>query len=348
MELLLIMVVIIWIGLFVFAKQAPKFFRKALGLKEDGGKFFSGIGEAMAIGAAGLGVAGSAAANFRAAREENEQLHPGSGFNGIRNVGSAIAGAIGGGYTGLKALGQKDATARSVIQAQNQRNANRANHSTFPGRVADDFYSMFSGRSLATRDQEALDYANKAFDSLKKLKTTAEEEALKQTNYYGAHSDGHKYNYQALSAALQRARSSGATSFQIADSTGTMRTLNTDELDENAMNDIKSKQATSYLSDQRAGLGALDERTGVRATFKRNGTLLNQSASTDRAVHVAGFDVAGSYTDPDTGVTTNYAAFNGNDYDSIKQTMGRAKDTATRNETNMRNIMHRANSQGKK
>ena len=50
--------ILILVGLFVFAKQAPKFIKQVLGIKDEGGKFFSGIGELAAVGAAGAGIIG--------------------------------------------------------------------------------------------------------------------------------------------------------------------------------------------------------------------------------------------------------------------------------------------------
>lgn len=169
----------IWIGLFVFAKQAPKFIKSAMGIKDDGGKLFSGIGEAMALGTAVGGVAGSAATHYRATKEENEALHPGRGFNIISNAGSIITGAISGGITGAKAFAAKDATAKSVRTAQSQANAQRASHSTLGGRIADTFYTMGTGRSLADLGNKRLESTSKAAEALGKLKTTTEEEGIK-------------------------------------------------------------------------------------------------------------------------------------------------------------------------
>ena len=68
-----ISMIIIWIGLFIFAKQAPKFLRQAVGAKEGNFRLFGGLGEVLALGAAVGGVAGSAATNWRSSREENNE-----------------------------------------------------------------------------------------------------------------------------------------------------------------------------------------------------------------------------------------------------------------------------------
>lgn len=183
--------IIIWIGLFMFANQAPKFIKQVLGMKDDGtGTLGSILGKGLSFGVAGAGVIGSARTNYRASKEENDVIHPGSRFNVFRNVGSSIAGAIGGGYAGFKAAGAKDATPRSVMDAQGQRNATRASHSTFPGRIADDVYGTFTGRSLADTGNKRMEATNKAAELIGKLKSKTEEEGVKNGAAVSALRDG--------------------------------------------------------------------------------------------------------------------------------------------------------------
>ena len=51
--------VIMCIALFIFAKDAPKFFKQMLGIKDDGKGFFSSFGTAMGLGVAAVGTIGS-------------------------------------------------------------------------------------------------------------------------------------------------------------------------------------------------------------------------------------------------------------------------------------------------
>ena len=66
-----ISLILIWIGIFVFAKQAPKFIKDVLGLKGDSGKLFGGLGDALAVGAMGAGVVGGAVSRGAAAFSNN-------------------------------------------------------------------------------------------------------------------------------------------------------------------------------------------------------------------------------------------------------------------------------------
>ena len=59
--------IIVVISLFVFAKDAPKFFKQMLGIKDDGAGFFSAFGTAMGFGIAAAGAIGS----FNASRRAN-------------------------------------------------------------------------------------------------------------------------------------------------------------------------------------------------------------------------------------------------------------------------------------
>lgn len=51
--------IFVYIGLILFAKDAPKFMKQALGIKDEGGGLFSGLAAAAGLGAAGIGAVGS-------------------------------------------------------------------------------------------------------------------------------------------------------------------------------------------------------------------------------------------------------------------------------------------------
>ena len=61
--------IIMTIALFIFAKDAPKFFKQMLGMKDDGKGFFSAFGTAMGLGVAAYGAIGSFNANRQASRD---------------------------------------------------------------------------------------------------------------------------------------------------------------------------------------------------------------------------------------------------------------------------------------
>ena len=61
--------IIMTIALFIFAKDAPKFFKQMLGVKDDGKGFFGAFGTAMGFGVAAVGAIGSFNANRQASRD---------------------------------------------------------------------------------------------------------------------------------------------------------------------------------------------------------------------------------------------------------------------------------------
>ncbi len=173
----------IWIGLFMFARQAPKFIRQVLGMKEDAGKgVFSGLGMlggVAGVGAAAVGMVGSARANYVASKEENAELHPGEGRRNVaRNVGSAIVGAIAGGATGVRAaVTAKDHSLRNAMEAMQKRNAVRASHSTAVGRLTSSGYGLLTGQTLSSRGNDILKGAQDWMKAQGDWKSALEEEA---------------------------------------------------------------------------------------------------------------------------------------------------------------------------
>jgi len=61
--------IIMVIALFIFAKDAPKFFKQMLGIKDNGGSFFGSFGTAMGLGVAAAGALGSYNASRQASRD---------------------------------------------------------------------------------------------------------------------------------------------------------------------------------------------------------------------------------------------------------------------------------------
>lgn len=171
-------VIIIIIAIFIFAKQAPKFFKQMLGIKDNGEHFFSAFGTAMGLGTAAVGTVGSALTGYKTAKEENDKLHPEDFNNRFRNVGAALLSGIGGGYAGVKAaMGDKGGIA-AVMDAQRKHRADRAAHKTLFRGVKDDVLSLASGESPAEAGKKRI-AAHKAFqDAQKNWKSALETEAI--------------------------------------------------------------------------------------------------------------------------------------------------------------------------
>ncbi len=325
--------IFIFLGLFIFAKQAPKFIKQIFGMKDDGGKMFGGFGEALGIGAAGLGMVGSGIAGYKAAKEENDALNPNQNLlNGFRNVGSGFANALAGGYAGLKGVaGAKDHHTQAAIKAVQQQNALRSAHSTMPGRLADNLYGLANGKSLAARDQAVLDANKKAASSIKKFKGTAVDEAMKKGTY-GTVSTAHdrtgllsgiQFNYRNLEAAMKAKDDTGQ--FTYTDAAGTSHSLNVSMFDSNTMADIEDTQTARYLAAD------YDVATGK---FNNNKIQTDWSY----AQHDLG-DAEISYTGNYLGETS---------YGDIGKAIGTANTNASTMENDMRHIMNRANNQANK
>lgn len=170
--------VLIFLGIFFFAKEAPKFFKDMLGLKGES-SMFGGIGKALGIGAAGLGIIGSARAGYLASKKADETNEAKTtGFAGIWNRGkhlaAGIAGGVAGGYTGLNAaMTAKDHALKSTLDAMGKRNANDiargANGSTFRGRAWSSMQRLASGQDSYERESSQLGIAKARENAAKDL-----------------------------------------------------------------------------------------------------------------------------------------------------------------------------------
>lgn len=171
----------ICIGLFAFARQAPKFIKQVLGMKDDGGKgVFSGFGEisnALGLGAAAVGGIGAFNAARAASRTADIVNHDEAYANNILNRGkhllAGMAGGVGGLATGFgAAMGAKDHASRAVMEALQKRNATAiargGSGSTAFGRV------LASGARLGLGDT-GFDKRTRDISSLKDVEKTGKD-----------------------------------------------------------------------------------------------------------------------------------------------------------------------------
>ncbi len=93
--------IIMTIALFIFAKDAPKFFKQMLGVKDDGKGFFGAFGTALGFGVAAAGAIGSFNANRQAskdadiARAKNYAKQRGMSEEETKNYVNSYAGRFG-------------------------------------------------------------------------------------------------------------------------------------------------------------------------------------------------------------------------------------------------------------
>lgn len=155
--------VFVIIGLLLFASQAPKFVKKALGLKDS--EFGSGLAGLLTTTAATAGMVGSGVAGFKAAAT--------GGGNLIQNFGSGISSAISGGRAGYKAAGDKSDYTKVLggIRARNaELVADRAAGVTAGHHAREVFLSTLTGKGPGAKlmsEVEALDDGLKKWNDLK-------------------------------------------------------------------------------------------------------------------------------------------------------------------------------------
>lgn len=203
--------VFVIIGLLLFAFQAPKFVKKALGLKDS--EFGAGLAGLLSTGAAMAGAVGAGVAGFGASRAATGEGHL------IQNFGAAASSAISGAKAGYKGAGDKGdfmAGLRAVNENQARLRANRAAGVTGLGTIKSGLMSVFTGETpadiLESRIKDQQDFS-KAIDA---VSNRAKSEMVKKTETKGSITKGGSdyVNYKSFSAAMNAAKSAGQTDFE--------------------------------------------------------------------------------------------------------------------------------------
>ncbi len=280
------------LGILVFMKQAPKFFKDVFGIKGDG-HLFSGVGAALGGAALLGGLSGSAIGSYKTGYSEGKELGYGTGRSILRGLGAGAGGILGGAFAGGKALMTNDKKVpSSVFSAMQRRNALRSSGSTFVGRTRSGASAMFMGSSLggkASKMAELYDNLTKAAQSHKSM---VEDEALKDMNVTGSYDFGNGEvitgNYQRIASELQQARAQGKDEITI----GGRTFRNIARFDPNVMEKIKESQATNYLASA-AG----------RSNAKVQGTAKDLQFAANRVdMKINAYQFGGSPDDPVKGV----------------------------------------------
>lgn len=324
--------IFIYLGLLMFAKEAPKFIADSLGIKDTGKfKLFGGLGRLHATGSMLAGTVGSAATNWRAFRQEQPKRedvlqHPiaarASNFfrRGVGAAGSALIGGAGGLITGANALsGAESDFNKNVVRAQQNRNAQRASHSTMIGRFNDRQAQLWTGQSLADRDKQALDANIKAKEAIGNFKKRAQEEARKNSNITGSvNIQGPNgttrsvvANYEKLVAAMGAKDSSGNFTYNGGQ-------YNVSDFDTNVLNDLLKSQTNTYLSNP-------NNAKSVEADFKALQSAVNSSSFAR--------DVSSYITNASTA------------FDNSGTLMGKAAGAVADYQYDMTHVKHMANKQ---
>lgn len=273
------------IGLFKFAKDAPKFIKDAMGIKDSGGGgLFGGLATlgaaAGTIGGAAAGLVGGAAGGVAAAKAAGNNKFLGA----MKGIGGGAAGLVRGGAQGAKgaAKGNLFKGMSGAIAAQNavsQRKITAAQDgSTWTGRMKSKASEFFTGQNAADRDEQRL-------AQLQEEKSKYDTSATAQGNLYdyimdkavkagsstvvGAAFRGGTLNtsYDKFNTAYQTAKSKGASTFSIRDdSTGAVYSLATNSGEAAKLaGDLQEASATAWATANAddAALQQYENQAGV-------------------------------------------------------------------------------------
>ena len=229
--------IIMVIGLLIFAKNAPKFFKQALGIKGEG-SFFASFGTAMGIGTAAVRSVGSFAASARASKMSDEtraaygekdifgrEINPNSTFNKGKHAAAGIFGGFMGFKTGVDAaFNAKDHQATAVMTAMNKHDAaeiSKGNSgSSFIGRMGSIGSSMLYGEGSAAQLEREISTNKSRLDALKEIKARVSSEMVKSDYTIGSlgitGADGKlaRANYKDFMSRYEAAKSQGLSDFK--------------------------------------------------------------------------------------------------------------------------------------
>ena len=202
------------LGILVFMKQAPKFFKDMLGLKGDG-NLFSGVGAALGGAALLGGLSGSVISSAKTGYAEGENMgltKAGSIWRGVR---AGAGGLVGGAYAGGKALMTNDKKIPgSVYSAMQKRTARRGAGSTWFGRVSDSASSMFLGSSPVDRMDAQIEGYNEASSLIKSIISKADVDSVWKSSY--TDENGNALTMKELNKRYELLKNANADKAQIA------------------------------------------------------------------------------------------------------------------------------------
>ena len=185
--------IVVFVGLLVFAKQAPKFFKEALGLKgDDSGSLFGGLAAAVGVAGIGAGAVGGAIANGMASYQNASKKNAGAVAKAAL-AGSVgfVGGGVNAGRAYMTAKGNDSGAVWSKVRAYNDKAyANAADKSSFFGRTVaaaaanlgfrNEYQQMETKIKYYEAAGDAMDRIGKAFDGNGVYKLTIDTEMSKK------------------------------------------------------------------------------------------------------------------------------------------------------------------------
>lgn len=225
-------------GLFFFAKEAPKFIADALGVKmSENSHLFGGLSKIAAAATLGAGAIGSGIVSGKSSFMSDEANGKNHNVGRIlKNVGAGIVGAASGLGTGANAvLNAKDHHAKAAMDAMTKRNATSlaagSSGSTFFGRAWAGAERAFTGDTAYDKDQREIEALDARAATGKQLQEYLEDRAIKVgantrvgnvMRTVGRDADGNlirreakEMSYSEFNSALQLAQQRGEQYFSV-------------------------------------------------------------------------------------------------------------------------------------
>lgn len=250
----------IYLGLFFFAREAPKFITESLGIK-DSGNFFTGVTRMLGFTAAAAGTIGAGIAAGRAsymADSANDKKH-----NIARRAKNVAAGILGGGMglvSGVNATATaKDHHARAALDAIAKRNATALAAgdagSTAFGRASSSLSRTLFGETAAARGKRYISNLEAQQSALEAVKSRMSSEMVKQDWTYGEIEKGSniKVNYKSFKATMDAAAAAGKEKFNYVDINGNTKEI-TMEKANRQIGYILKENESSYVEGIVAGM----------------------------------------------------------------------------------------------
>lgn len=199
--------IFIYVALFYFAKEAPKFIKQVLGIKDDGGGMFSGLGKVTGLGAVGAGVISGGISSGVANRSI------------IRGFGGAVSGGF---NAGKELWNQKTPDSKALmnrVRANNAKNyANAADESTAKGRFIAGMQSNLGLKNKSQKLDDKIKYYGAATSAWKRINTALDSDDNKiryagpdvvDSNGNVLFQSGTNYSIKDAKDTLERMRQSG-------------------------------------------------------------------------------------------------------------------------------------------
>ncbi len=221
------------IGLIKFSKEAPKFAKDALGIKDNGGG--SGLFDGLKTLGAAAGVVGGAATGLIGGIAGGVASSKANGEGGVKNtmkgLGSGLSGLARGTIRGAKGStkGNPFKGIGDAVDAQNSINRKKIEASkagsTWSGRMGARAEEFFHGQTAADRDKEHIEGYKTAIEDVKGFKSVLADSAAKSNATLNV--GGRAANLKQFKGTLAAANAGDANAINQLKNYGFTRTVTT-------------------------------------------------------------------------------------------------------------------------